>query len=70
MVCDRAEIAAAEAPAVVGYGETYLCLLYTSLCRRLSLPAKMTPNAFLGALNILLSKEELYEICKDEAADA
>lgn len=30
----------------------------------------MTPNAFLGALNILLSKEELYEICKDEAADA
>lgn len=41
-----------------------------ALCRRLSLPAKMTPNAFLGALNILLSKEELYEICKDEAADA
>lgn len=41
-----------------------------AVCRRLSLPAKMTPNAFLGALNILLSKEELYEICKDEAADA
>ena len=41
-----------------------------ALCRRFSLPAKMTPNAFLGALNILLSKEELYEICKDEAADA
>lgn len=35
-----------------------------SLAARLGLPPKMTPNAFLGAINILVTREELYEMMK------
>lgn len=31
-----------------------------ALAQKLSLPPKMTPNAMLGALNILVTREELY----------
>ena len=34
------------------------------LAARLGLPRSMTPNALLAALNVLISREELYEICK------
>lgn len=33
-----------------------------ALAARLGLPPKMTPNAFLGALNILVTRDELYEM--------
>ena len=33
-----------------------------ALASRLGLPPKMTPNAFLGALNILVTRNELYEM--------
>jgi ribonuclease M5 len=32
------------------------------LASRLGLPPKMTPNAFLGALNILVTRDELFEM--------
>ena len=35
-----------------------------ALAVRLGLPRAMTPNALLAALNVLISREELYEICK------
>ena len=35
-----------------------------SLAIKLGLPRAMTPNALLAALNVLMSREELYEICK------
>lgn len=34
------------------------------LAKKLSLPPKMTPNAMLGALNILVTREELFELCR------
>ena len=33
-----------------------------ALAARLGLPPKMTPNAMLGALNILVTRDELYEM--------
>ena len=33
-----------------------------ALAERLGLPPKMTPNAMLGALNILVTRDELYEM--------
>ena len=33
-----------------------------ALAGRLGLPPKMTPNAFLGALNILLTRDELFDM--------
>ena len=35
---------------------------FDGLAARLGLPPKMTPNAFLGALNILVTRDELYEM--------
>lgn len=37
-----------------------------ALAKRLSLPPEMTPNAMLSALNILLTREELYELLSTE----
>ena len=39
-----------------------------ALAAKLGLPPKMTPNAMLGALNILVTVEELYEIMSPTAA--
>ena len=38
----------------------------SALAARLGLPPKMTPNAMLGALNILVTREELYEMLSGE----
>ena len=38
-----------------------------ALAAKLGLPPKMTPNAMLGALNILVTVEELYEIMSPTA---
>ena len=35
------------------------------LAAKLALPRNMTPNALLAALNVLMSREELYEICNE-----
>ena len=37
-----------------------------ALAARLGLPPKMTPNAMLGALNILVTRDELYEMLGGE----
>ena len=37
-----------------------------ALAARLGLPPKMTPNAFLGALNILVTRDELFEMAGGE----
>ena len=34
------------------------------LAAKLGLPRSMTPNALLAALNVLISREELYNMCK------
>lgn len=41
-----------------------------ALGKRLGLPPGMTPNAFLGALNILVTRDELYEMFESGDADA
>lgn len=38
--------------------------LRDNLAKKLGLPKGMTPNALLAALNVLVSREELYQICK------
>lgn len=35
------------------------------ICRALSLPCDMTPNAFLSGINILVTKEKLIELCNE-----
>lgn len=37
--------------------------------RRLGLPPGMTPNAFLGALNILVTREELFDMLENRRDD-
>lgn len=39
------------------------------LGRRLGLPPGMTPNAFLGALNILVTREELFDMLENRRDD-
>ncbi|MBQ8400516.1 MAG: DUF4093 domain-containing protein [Clostridia bacterium] len=41
-----------------------------SVCARLGLPAGMTAGAFLAALNILYSKQELESLCAELSASA